>query len=260
MYNIRLNGRGYAVPRGTEPGPGIPVGAVQGDYVLSLEHLLSAVRKRLWIILLMPVVLMGMAVGFSLVQTPTYEASIRVLVGQESGITQNPGDVAGLQQLTRTMTEAVDSRLIAETVVDELNLQMTPEAFLEEHLSVEQVPETQFIQVNYEDSSPERAQQVADTIGDVLSEQVSEVSPSASAITVTVWDRALTPDEPVSPNPVRNGLLALTFGLLLGLGLALLLEYLDNSWRSPEEVEQVSGVPTFGVIPEFKTLAAKRGE
>lgn len=56
----------------------------------------------------------------------------------------------------------------------------------------------------------------------------------------------------MSPDPVRNGALALVLGLMLGVGLAFLLEYLDDSWRSPEEVEQVSGVPTFGVIPEFK--------
>jgi capsular polysaccharide biosynthesis protein len=59
---------------------------------------------------------------------------------------------------------------------------------------------------------------------------------------------------------VRNGLLTLAFGLLLGVVLALFLEYLDDSWRSPEEVEQISGVPTYGVIPEFKGLAAERKE
>jgi capsular polysaccharide biosynthesis protein len=63
------------------------------------------------------------------------------------------------------------------------------------------------------------------------------------------------PDEPVSPNPVRNGILALALGLMLGVGLAFLLEYLDDSWRSPEEVEHITGVPTFGTIPEYKALS-----
>jgi capsular polysaccharide biosynthesis protein len=58
------------------------------------------------------------------------------------------------------MSEAANSRLVAETVIDQLNLQMTAEEFLEDHLSVEQVPETQFIQINYEDSSPESARYV----------------------------------------------------------------------------------------------------
>jgi capsular polysaccharide biosynthesis protein len=78
------------------------------------------------------------------------------------------------------------------------------------------------------------------------------VSPSANAITATVWERAAVPDSPVSTNPLRNALLGLLLGGMLGLGLAFLLEYLDDSWRSPEEVEQVSGVPTFGAIRTFE--------
>jgi capsular polysaccharide biosynthesis protein len=48
-------------------------------------------------------------------------------------------------------------------------------------------------------------------------------------------------------------------GLMLGIGLALLMEYLDYSWRSPEEVEQISGVPTFATIPEFRFATSKKG-
>ena len=86
----------------------------------------------------------------------------------------------------------------------------------------------------------------------MFSEQVSEVSPSANAVTATVWERAVVPDEPVSPRPLRDGLLALVMGLMIGVGLAFLLEYFDDGWRSPEEVEQLTGVPTYGVIPNIK--------
>jgi receptor protein-tyrosine kinase len=58
---------------------------------------------------------------------------------------------------------------------------------------------------------------------------------------------------------VRNGLLALAVGLIIGVGLAFLLEYLDDSWDSPEEMEQVSGAPTFGIIPEIKASKSQKG-
>lgn len=243
---------------GAESGLDLPP-EVDGQYMLSLKPLFGVLRRRLWVIGVLSVMLAGATVGLSLAQTPTYEASVTILVGQERGSTENPTDVGGLQQLTRTMAEGVGSRPVAEAVIQQLDLQITSEDFLdEERLSVEQIPETQFIQVNYRDSSPERAQQVANTIGDVFSEQISQVSPSASAVTATVWAQAVTPDEPVSPNPVRNGLLALMLGLLLGVGLAFLLEYLDDSWRSAEEAEQILGIPTFGVIPDFKAPTGKK--
>jgi capsular exopolysaccharide synthesis family protein len=244
---------------GTEPGPGTSVGAAEGEYVLSLADLLQVIRRRLWIILLVVGVLTGAAVAFSLAQTPMYEASIKLLVGQERGITETPNDVMGLQQLTLTMAEGVSSRPVAKAVIQQQNLRMSPDAFLEEHLRVQQVADTQFVQVDYRDPSPERAQRVANAVGEVFSKRVSEESPSANAITATVWERAALPSEPVSPNPLRNGFLALVLGLMLGVGLALLLEYLDDSWRSPEEVEQISGVPTFGIISEFEAFKARKG-
>src|SRR5215207_4059524 len=223
----------------------------EDEYFVSLRDILLVIRRRLWIISVVAVVLAGAAVGFSMAQTPVYEASIKILVGQERGITQDPNYAYGLQQLTQTMVGAVSSRPVAKAVIRQENLQMTTEEFLS-HLSAEQEPATQWIHVNYRDSSPERAARVANAVGEVFSKQVSEVSPSASGITATVWERAVVPDASVSPNPVRNGLLALALGLLLGIGLAFLLEYLDDSWKSPEEMEQVSGAPTFGSIPMFK--------
>ena len=236
--------------------------AFEGASTLYLRELLGVLRRRLWLIGLVAIVLMGGAVGISLAQTPKYEASIKILVGQEEGSEVSEGslggEVQGLQQITQTMVEGVNSRPVAEAVIRQLNVRMTPED-LQKNLNVEQLRATQFIQIDYEDTSPERAQRVANAVGDAFSEQVSEVSPSANAVTVTVWEQAEMPEEAVSPNPLRNGLLGLALGVMLGVTLALLLEYLDDSWRSPEEVEQISGVPTFGVIPEYEVPKAKKG-
>jgi capsular polysaccharide biosynthesis protein len=126
------------------------------------------------------------------------------------------------------------------------------------NLSVEQVTDTQFIQISYRDSDPERARQIANAVGAATSEQTSEVAPGNSFVTAVLWETAEEPVAPASPDPFRNGVLALMLGLMLGLGLALLLEYLDDSWRSPEEIEGVSGVPNFGVVPKFESPRKSR--
>jgi capsular exopolysaccharide synthesis family protein len=223
----------------------------EDEYIVSLQDILLVIRRRLWVISVVAVVLAGAAVGFSMAQTPVYEASTKILVGQDRGVTIDPNYAYGLQQLTQTMVGGVSSRPVAKAVIRQENLRMTTEEFLS-HLSAEQEPETQWIQVHYTDSSPERAQRLANAVSDVFSKQVSEVNSGATAITVTVWERAVVPDAPVAPNPVRNGLLALALGLFIGVGLAFVLEYRDDRWNSPEEMERVSGAPTFGIIPEFK--------
>jgi capsular polysaccharide biosynthesis protein len=243
-----------------EPGASsIPAEEAEGYHVLSLRDVLQGLRKRVWIILVVAILLAGGAFGYSLAQTSMYESSVRLVVSQnqEGGKSGSLGsDVQGLQQLTKTLAEGVKSRLIAEVVIERLGLQMSPGEFLN-NLSVQQVRDTQYIQVDYMDASPERAQQVANTLGEVFSERVSEVSPVGDATTVVVWDPAALPGEPVSPDPGRNGLLGLVLGLMLGLGIALVMEYLDDSWRSSEEAERVLGVPTFGMVPEFEPVASE---
>jgi capsular exopolysaccharide synthesis family protein len=258
VNEVRKNGETYSTLVGNALRPGVPAGATNGgEYIVSLRGLLRVIRQRLWIILVVAVVLVGAVVGFSLVQTPTYEASIKILVGQESGITQDPNYAPGLQQLTLTMVEAMKSRPVAEAVIQQENLRVTPGEFLG-NLSVEQVPSTQFIKVVYTDTDPQRAQRAANTLGEVFSRNISEVNQEANAVTATIWEPAVVPDEPASPNLLRNGLLALVLGLVTGVGLAFLAEYLDDSWRSPEEVEQISGVHTYGVIPTIEFSNGKR--
>lgn len=60
---------------------------------------------------------------------------------------------------------------------------------------------------------------------------------------------AVINEDPVSPNPLRNAILALSIGMALGLGLAMLNEYLDNTLKSSEEVESIFGAPVLGMIP-----------
>jgi capsular polysaccharide biosynthesis protein len=145
------------------------------------------------------------------------------------------------------MVELVNSDPVARTVIRQLGLQMTSDD-LRTNLKVEQVNGTQVIQVDYTDTSPARAQQIVNAVGDAFSEQVSEMSASDNAVTAKVWERADLPDKPVSPNPVLYGLIAFVVGTLLGVALAFLLEHLDDNWGSPEELEQISGVPTYGII------------
>lgn len=59
-------------------------------------------------------------------------------------------------------------------------------------------------------------------------------------------------DSPVAPRPLRNVALALVLGLVLGLGMALLWEYLDNTIKSSEQAEGLYGAPVLGLIPAEK--------
>ncbi len=68
---------------------------------------------------------------------------------------------------------------------------------------------------------------------------------------VRVVDRAMTPGGPASPNLKQDLSSGMLFGLVLGVGMVLLLEYLDRTIKTADQVERVLGLPTLAVIPDI---------
>ena len=251
------------VPMTSGPNLNAFAEASQDEYVLSLKDVLDVLRWRLWLIALVTVVLTGAGLAYDLQKTPIYQASVKILVGKDNSEANSvsgnlAGDVEGLQDITKTMAKAVNTRPVAENAIEKLGLGMDSEDLLK-NMSVNQDSVTQFIDVSVRDESPERAEQIANAVGDVFSGRVQNISPAANGVTAMVWEPASTPTAPISPKLVRDGAVFFGLGIMLGVGLAFLLEQLNAPWRSPEEVEEASGVPSLGAIPTFELSKNKKG-
>ena len=71
---------------------------------------------------------------------------------------------------------------------------------------------------------------------------------------IRVVDPALVPTSPSRPQKARNILLAFLVGLVGGVGLAIFREYLDNTVKSPDDIEALSGLPSLAVVPTLPGL------
>ena len=81
------------------------------------------------------------------------------------------------------------------------------------------------------------------------------VAEQAQSVKVWVVERAKPPEDPAKPNKKRNLIIGLVLALFSGCGLAFFLEFLDNTVRNPDDIEQLLDLPVLGTVSKFSTKA-----
>lgn len=228
----------------------------QEEPTIGLRHYVTILRRRKLIVFTVIVVSLAAAVVYTLRQTSKYEAQTTIVVGQAGGLVQ-PQNASAIQPFSATMQELIASTVVAQSVIQTLHLNVTPQSLLN-GVSVSFNPESAALKVSVVETSPRLAAAVAKQIGIAFSALVKErfgpspgtgKTPTTPPLTATVWDPAHVIPGKVAPKPKLNLLIAGVLGLVLGLLLAFLRDYFDRSLRTPEEIERAFGVPVIGRIP-----------
>jgi succinoglycan biosynthesis transport protein ExoP len=80
----------------------------------------------------------------------------------------------------------------------------------------------------------------------------AEISSGLKSSNIRIVDPAMVPSAPSRPAKARNIALAFLVGLVGGIGLALLREYMDNTVKTPDDIETLVGLPSLAVVPAFE--------
>lgn len=225
-----------------------------------LRHYLDVLRRRKWIVLSVLAVAVGIAALVSFTSDPIYRAQAKIVVGQGNSLFQ-PGEANAIEPFTATMRDLTQSNLVAVRVIEQLKLQESPEVLLRS-IDVSFNPDTAVLNLEVLNEDPVLAARIANTVGEVFSDLISERFGTASAetpeapLTATVWGEANVDADPISPRPKRDLAVAFLLGSVLGGLAAFLREYFDRTLRSRESVEASFGVPVIGQIP-FADKSAK---
>ena len=214
-------------------------------------------RVRWVTVLVATVVTLLAAVFYTVTTTPLYQAATRLFVSTSVG--QTASDMYQGNRLSQervlSYTELVTGETLAQRTIDKMDLGVTPTS-LKARVTASAKPDTVLIDVKVLDSSPVRARDIANALSDEFVVMVREletprpgVSPDARVI---VEQRATIPTKPTVPKPLRNIVAGLAAGILLGLGLALLQDRLDNTVKRRETIEEITGVGLVGSIPVDK--------
>ena len=85
------------------------------------------------------------------------------------------------------------------------------------------------------------------------------VSAGLTASNVRIVDTAQVPKAPVKPRVALNLALGIVLGAAFGVGLAFLQEYLDNTLKTPDEVERLLRLPSLGLLPDYSPDGTGKG-
>ncbi|HOB87858.1 MAG TPA: Wzz/FepE/Etk N-terminal domain-containing protein [Bacillota bacterium] len=214
---------------------------------LDLRDLWHMVANRWQFIVVIPLVAMLISAVVSIFFiTPQYQSSATLLVlKQQPEQSLQYSDLQISRQLVQTYREIARSRRVLDSVIDNLKLDYSY-GQLREKVEVTSVRDTEVIHITVTDPNPRLARRIANQVADSFKAQTEEIMQLES---VTILDYAVIPSRPVSPRIPLNIAIALVVGLMVAAGLVFLLEYLDNTVKTPEDVQEYLGLPVLGIIP-----------
>lgn len=203
--------------------------------------------KRWWLIFLVAIAASGSSFAFSRFQTPIYRSEVRLVVQpsrSDYGLTMAMGSMLTQYQqqlLTRTIAQSVNDDLKLDLPVDTLLGKVKVSAQMDGYLLV----------ITVDDTDPNRARDIALRWAQAFVEKhqadVAAQDPK-DRIEVALLDKPI-PGALSFPKTKQYVLAAAILGLVVGAVLVFLLEYLDDTLKTPDDVERVTGLPAIGTIP-----------
>lgn len=231
---------------------------------MNLNDFLKLLRAR-WLTICVTVVVAVLGAGLlTLATTPMYQASTRLFVSTAaaSSLAETYQGNRFSQERVVSYAQLLTGRTLAERTIDKLGLDMDANE-LQEHVTASARPDTVLISVQVLDESPVQARDIANALSDEFVTLVRELETPEDGSTpdsrVVVEERASIPENPVAPKPLRNMSVGLTLGLVLGVGIAVLREMMDNTVTDRTTIEEITGHGLIGSIPldkERRTHAA----
>ena len=178
--------------------------------------------------------------------TPMYTATSKLYVVNAKDSAINLSDLQIGNYLASDYTEVFSNWHVHEMVLQRLGLDYTYSQ-LAEMVSVENPKDTRILYVNVVSDDPQEAKDMADTYAQVAREFIAVKMDTEQP---NIFEEALLPSRPSSPNQSRNIIMGFMIGLILSCSVIIAQFLMDDRLRSADDIEKYVQLPTLGVMPK----------
>lgn len=227
------------------------------EETISIADIFKTLKKRWKLIMLLTLVaaLISGAISYFLL-TPVYQSSTQILVNQKQSENQlDSTQIRSNIDMINTYSVIIKSPAILEKVIDDLELDQSVEQ-LSEKITINSQENSQVFSLTVQDGNPSQAVEIANTISETFQKEIKNIM---NVDNVSVLAKAEIKDNPtpVKPNPVLNIAIAVVVGLMAGVGLAFLLEFMDNTIKDEKDIETLLELPLLGSIQKISNVHNK---
>lgn len=221
------------------------------EEAINLKELIMIFKKRLILIVTFTCVATLLSGAFThFLITPTYLASTQLLVSTssyEGMITRS--EITADIQLINTYTDILRSPIILNQVIEELELNMSV-ASLSDRITTGNRNNSQVITLSVRHEIPETARAITNEIATIFHRDLPNIM---NVNNVSILAYAELPTSPISPRIIVNVAVGFMMGAIMGIALAFVLEFLDKTVKTEEEVVKLLQVPVLGVVSSMTT-------
>lgn len=220
------------------------------ETTIKLSDLIKILKRFAFLIISIMIVFIGIAVALNyFVLKPIYKAETQILVNQKyEKKDQYPSSqqIDADLQLINTYNVIIKSPVILSKVINNLNLDRTPEE-LNKQISVSSTNNSQVLSIQVENPSAAKAVEISNEVAQVFESEIPRLMKvdNINILSIAKLDENPTP---VKPNKILNIGIAAIIGLLLGIGIAILIETFDTKIKSERDIEEILDVPIIGSI------------
>lgn len=235
---------------------------------LDLKELFNIFWNKKTEIILITLIFMviGVIYSFGFV-TPEYKSSTTLVLAtlnddsssskssSSTAITQT--DLTLNSNLVSTYSVLIKSKTVLREVINNLKINDINEEELKDDITVSSVSDTEIIEISVANENPSYASRIANEIANVFADQVAEIY---NINNVHVVDKAEVENVPYNINHVKDIIIFAFIGIVLAIVKVLLMNMLDNTVKTEQDVEKATGLLVLAEVPEFDMSTRKGGK
>ncbi|MFA9396918.1 MAG: YveK family protein [Clostridiaceae bacterium] len=221
---------------------------MEQEMELDIREIFGIIRKRMKLIVaisLISVFISGIISIFVL--SPTYESNVSIIIGNKTGEDITQSEVSMYQNLMQTYNKIATTNKVYEMAIDKLGADIELKE-LENNTTVTAQTGTMILNIAVQSDNAIESYKNVQAVSAAFVERAMELIPAGD---VKIMDDAVIPENPIKPNKKMNLAIAFVLGILVSFGLAFLLEYLDNTIKTENDIEKHLGISVIGNIPKY---------